>query len=235
MVVNVLTDPAGTMRQVRAGDSIFSLAIVVLSASLLGLATVPKQLRLLLESLPPVEDALLNAQHEALRAGIIRMIMVDRLIPSPTLLLAVVIAGLMADSVLGLPRDRRGRIWTVLALGLAPVLIGRAGELAMTYLLRFDTLSPGIAITLPHRFSTGPLLLWLKSDPAPAWLEIADSRINLITLWVAGLWVVGLREVDDARRVALWHVALPLFCIGVAGVVTWASGPLMFSVILGAG
>jgi len=112
-------------------------------------------------------------------------------------------------------------------------LAERLGELALTYMVQTDAMTPGDALTLPHRFSTGPLLVWWSDEPASRWLEVLDPRLNLVSLWTVGLWAVGLQVVDESPRLQPWHVLAPLFCLGVAGVITWASGPFIVGLILG--
>jgi len=235
-VLTVLVDPVRSFRQVRERDRWWVLWVVVWGgAALLGAVTIPRQLQVLYESLAPMEDPLVSMHLDALRRGLARLIFVDRLFPWPTLLLAGGMLGFVATTSLGLANDMRARLWAVIGIGLAPILVGRIGELAMTYLLELHAVSPGEAIGLPHRFSVGPRLLWWSESPAPSWLEVLDARANLIVLWVAILWALGLKAVDDAARVEAWHFGLPVFCIAVAGILTWASGPLIVSAVLGMG
>lgn len=235
-VLTVLVDPVRSLRETQRRDHRWVVWMAVWGgAALLGAATLPRQLQLLYEALAPVEDPIVAMHHEVLRRGLTRLIIVDRLFPWPALLLAGGILGLVATTALGLANDMRSRVWAIIGMGLAPILVGRIGELAMTYLLELPAVSPGEAIGLPHRFSMGPRLLWWSESSAPSWLELLDARANLVVLWVAVLWAVGLKTVDDAARVEPWHFALPLFCIAVAGVLTWAGGPLVVGAVLGMG
>ena len=235
-VLGVLVDPRGNFRRNQTDESWWvSGVLVVLGAALLGLATVPKQLRLLSEALPVVSDALLSAQHAAIRGGLSRLVFLDRLVPTPTLLVASIILGLVADSLLSLPRKQRWTVWATIGLGLAPIVVGRVGELVLTYVVQVDAMTPGHVLTMPHRFKTGPLLFWWSDEPASRWLEVVDSRVNLISFWTVGLWAIGLRALDDSSRLQAWHVLTPLLCLGLAGTITWAIGPFIVAIILGLG
>ncbi len=235
-VLGVLVDPLRNFRRIQTDESWWVPGVLVLlGAALLGLATVPKQLRLLSEALPGVSDVLLSAQHAAIRGGLSRLVFLDRLVPTPTLLVAGIILGLVADSLLSLPRERRWTVWATIGLGLAPIVVGRVGELVLTYLVQADAMTPGHALTLPHRFKTGPLLFWWSDKPASRWLEVVDQRFNLISFWTVGVWAIGLQVVDESSQLQAWHVLAPVFCLGLAGTITWASGPFIVAIILGMG
>jgi hypothetical protein len=197
----------------------------------LGLATLPRQLALLERTLAPSGDPLMAAHGALLRDGILRVILVDRLIPSPTLLLAGLLLVLAAEPVLMLARERRGTLYKIVLLGLAPLIAQRLGELAVVYLAALEAPVVGDAVTAPHRFVTGPLLFWRQPEPAPGWLEVLNDRLNLIVLWSVLLWSMGMRELDGGR-LRPWHVALPVACVAGAGVITWALGPVAYGAIL---
>lgn len=233
-IINVLLDPRRNFRRIQVDDLWGApWVLVVLGAAILGVATVPKQLRLLSEALPPSADPFLSIQHAAIREGLTRLVLADRLVPAPTLLVAAVMLGFVADSLLSLSRDRRWTIWATIGLGMAPILAQRLGELALTYVVQADAMTPGDALTLPHRFRTGPLLFWWSAEPASRWLEVLDPRVNLVSLWTVGLWAIGVQAVDESTRLQPWHVLAPSFCLALAGVITWASGPFIVGLILG--
>jgi hypothetical protein len=131
-----------------------------------------------------------------------------------------------------LARDRRRAIVAVAVLGLAPLVLDRIGELAITYLVSMDVhATPGGAITVPHRFGTGPAALWRGPGSAPAWLELLDARVNLVSLGSVALWSVGVRELDGHGWQA-WHVVLPAGCLGAAGLLTWVLTPLVLPILM---
>ena len=191
-----------------------------------------RQLGLLQKGLPVTGEAPIDAQHEALREMVARLILVDRVVPQPTVLVTALLIIIVAEPVLMLARDRRRAIAAIAVLGLSPLFVERVGELAMTYLLPAASYAtPGGAITLPHRFVTGPLILWRGADSAPHWLELLDARLNLISLASVALWSVGLHQ-HDGRRWELWHVALPAACLAGAGAITWALTPVVMPILM---
>ncbi len=232
--LSVLVDPGGTLRRAVADPHPAVLAAGLFAAlSVLGLATLPRQIHLLAEALPPTGDWLLDDQQAELRAGVLRLVVADRLVASPTLLLAVLLLAWAAEPVLMLARERRDAIWTTVLLGLAPLLVQRVGELAICYLAAQPGGTAGDAVTLPHRFVTGPLLLW-RGGPPPLWLQRLDARADLILVWSVLLWTLGLRQLDGGR-LRTWHVALPAACAAGAAVVTWVLGPVALGAVLRAG
>ncbi len=194
-------------------------------------------------TLPPVIGALdatwrdgapaVAASRAAVRAGVLRLLLIERLTPPPTACVAAALVVVAADSVLSLARDRWRAVATVAILGLAPVLVERFADLVIAYAVRGSVpATPGEAVARASGFVTGPLLLWRGPHAAPAWLETLDGRCNLVLLWCVGLWASGLRLLDG-RRLAPWHVGLPLVCLAGGGAVTWVAGPTVLGMILG--
>jgi len=209
-----------------------TLAALTATTVAFGLSTIPRQLSLLGRGLPFTGDPLMDAQHEAIREMVIRLIVVDRLVPQPTVIVAAVLILLVAEPALMLARDRRKAIVAVAVLGLSPLVLERIGELAITYLLSpASQATPGAALTIPHRFVTGPAMFWRGHESAPQWLEILDARVNLISLGCVALWSVGLRQLDG-KNWQFWHVALPLMCLVGAGLVTWALTPVVIPLLM---
>ena len=231
----VLVDPRGAMRGVAERPSPWALIVALASGLVaLGLATLPRQLALLDRTMGATGDPLLDAQTELLRSGVLRLIVADRLVASPTLIVAALFLALAAEPVLMLAREQRPAIWAIVLLGLAPLVVQRVGELAITYVAAIADPVAGDAITAPHRFVTGPLLLWRGEGPAPGWLELLSRRVNLIALWCLVLWSLGMRQLDGGRW-QLWHAALPATCVAAAGLLTWMLGPIVLALVLGAG
>ena len=228
-----IVDPWTAYREtVQARKPILALSSLVAVVVALGVATLPRQVAILNRTLVSLGDAALDAQREALRAGVLRLIVVDRLVPSPTVLVAAMLLLLAAEPVLMLARDQRHCLVTVIGLGLAPLVVQRVGEFAVTYLLDPGAhLTAGDAIMAPHRFATGPALFWARSVTVPEWVELLEPRVNLVSVWCAGLWAQGLHSLDG-RSWAPWHLTLPLVCLAGAGVLTWAFGPLVIQVVL---
>jgi hypothetical protein len=232
-VGTALIDPAGAIRAADRDPGLVPvIATVSLGCAALGAATLPRQLHELWSALAPVGDQIRDAQHALMWHGLLRLAIVDRLLPPPVVVVAALLLVLAVEPVLSLPHDRRRTLWSVVALGLAPLLVLRMGELAITYLPDGSVVrSPGEVLLLPHRFVTGPLLLW-TTESAPPWVHIMDARLNLITLWCAGLWAWGLRWLDG-RRLAAWHIAVPLAALAGGGLVTWVFTQPVVALILG--
>ncbi len=231
---DALLDPARAMR-VAAVDASPAALVACLMALLaaLGCATLPRQLALADARLAFVGDPLVDARQWLMRGALVRVMLADRLVPAPTVLLAAVLLAVVADPVFSLARDRRRLVAAVVCLGLAPLIVQRVGELALTYLVPGSALpTAGDAVSLPSRFATGAKLLWPRDAPAPVWLEVLDARLNVITLWCAALWVLGLRALDGGR-LAPWHVALPVACLAGGGLLSWILGPPALALVVG--
>jgi hypothetical protein len=233
-LAGALVDPAGATRAAASSAEPVGLLLAVLSAvTALGAATLPRQLSALRQALSPTGQPQLDLHYQAMRDGLTRVIIADRLILSPTLLLAAVLLVLASEPILAVARDRRSAIWVMALLGLAPLLVQQVGELIVTYLaIPGAHPSPGDAINLPHRFVTGPLLFWHGDASPPPWFEVINARFNIITLWCVAVWSVGLRTLDGGK-VRPWHIGAPLTCLGIAGVVTWIATPWAISALLG--
>jgi hypothetical protein len=227
-----LVDPAGACRNADQRPAPLGTAAVLLVAvTVLGALTLPRQLHLLGAALAPAGNASRDLHHQALASGLSRLMWFDRLVPPPTAVLAGLLLAWAADPLLGLARDARPRLASVVVLGLAPLLAQRAGELAMAYLADLPTpLTPGSAIDLPQEFVTGPAVFWRQD--APRWLQALSPRANLITVWSVGIWATGLRELDGGAW-RTWHVTLPIVCLAGAGLTTWWFERAVVALILG--
>jgi hypothetical protein len=211
------------------------LAAFALAGLVLGMGTLPRQLGLLDRALAPGAAGTAAPQIGALAAGLTRLMVVDRLVPLPTVPVAAILLFLAAEPVLMLAASRRRELLVVIVLGLAPLLVLRLGELAMTWLVDVGgTLPPGEVLRLPHRFASGAVLFWRRGGPPPAALEVLEARVNLFSLWSLGLWAVGLAQLES-RGVRAWHVCLPAACLAGAGVLTWVAGPIVLAGVLALG
>lgn len=233
LMAAVFVDPVEAFRAAARMPSPWPLLIGFAGTIVgLGLATVPRQLAFLGTSLPATGDPIMDAQQVALREVVTRLIVIDRLVPAPTVLMAAGLLFVVAEPVLMLARDRRRALVVVVALGLAPLIVERIGELAITHILLATSQPlPADVIRAPHRFVTGPLLLWKGPGPAPGWLEMLDARVNLVSLWCLAQWSVGLRALDG-KPWSPWHVALPAGCLAAAGLATWVLAPIVLPLLL---
>jgi hypothetical protein len=207
------------------------LAGVVTAA---GAATLPRQLSMLNQALGPSGNVLRDMQHAAMRPGLTRVIVVDRLVPPPTVVLAALLLVLAVDPVLAVAEDRRRALWSVVIAGLTPLVLQRTGELLVSYLAAVPPRPvPGDPIALPQRFATGALLFWWQDEPAPPWLLALNARFSLFAGWCVAIWAVGLRRLDR-EPAGGWHVALPAGCLVLAALVTYWLRPLAAALVLGA-
>ena len=230
---STMVNPARGMRDAVDRPCAASVGVTLfVAAALIGVATLPRQLAVL-EQVLSARDPMIQLHYEAMRSGLVRLIWIDRLVAQPSLVFAAALVVLIADPLLSLAADRKRGLVCVALLGLAPILVHQIGELAVTYLVHLGSHpTPGDAIRLPHGFSTGAKLLRSATAPAPQWLEILDSRVNFITLWSVVLWSIGLRAVEG-NRLSTVHIAIPLAALVCGGTLTWLSGPVAISLVLG--
>lgn len=230
---SVAIEPSSAVRKASANPSpTATLAVAVAVLAVLGAATLPRQLSLLAELLAPTGEPMRDMHFAAMHAGLVRAIVLDRIVPPPTVVLATFLLAVVARPVLADSEERGRAVWAVVLLGLAPLVAQRLGELVMTYVAQLDSSPvPGDAVTLPLEFTAGPLLLWRQEGPTPMWLHVINARLNLFTIWAIVIWAVGLRELDG-RRLLPWHIGVPAACLLLAGVVTWVVGPLVLGLTL---
>jgi len=229
-----LLRPGAACRAVAEQPRPFGLAVLLaILVTAVSSATLPRQLTLLDQALAPGGDMLRDLHRAAMHAGLLRVIVVDRLVPPPTLVLAAVLLVIASEPVLAVAEDRRRALWAIAIAGLVPLLVQRGGELAVSYLV--DTPSrpvPGFPIALPQRFATGALLFWWRDDAPPDWLLSVNARLNLFAGWCVVIWSAGLRQLDRDGPTA-WHVALPLGCVALAGLTTFWLRSLAAALVLG--
>ncbi|MBI4501624.1 MAG: hypothetical protein HY700_10715 [Gemmatimonadetes bacterium] len=233
MIGFTVAAPVSAAREAGRSPSPVGTAVgLLIAVAALGALTLPRQLLLLQRALAPTGDPLGDRHHAAMAAGLVRVIVADRLVPPPTVILAVLLAVLIAEPALALAQDRHREIRAVLLFGLVPLLVQRLGEAALTYAMPLPPrLTPGFAISLPQQFVTGPAMFW-TGDAAPTWVEAVSARVNLVTLWSVVLWSIGLRELDGGAFTP-WHLALPALSLGFAALLTWWLQPMVLSLVLG--
>lgn len=234
LFIKALIDPAGAAK--AAGESAnFLVASLALLGTMmaLGAATLPRQLMVLGRALGVTGNASQDLHYRLMESGLTRLIVIERLVPSPILILAAVGVVVLADPLLALARDQRPKLRTLVVIGLAPLLVQAVGELVVAYTSSLAARpTPGDAIAMANSFDTGPLLFWRRGGTAPQWLVILDARLNLISIWCVALWVAGLRLLDGGTTRA-WHLAVPVVSLCLSGVATWVLGPVVFAALLG--
>jgi len=110
----------------------------------------------------------------------------------------------VAAPLLGARGVSGGAIVAVLALGAAPLLVQRAGELAVVLAAPGAHLAAGDVAGLPARFNVGlGGVLAAAGVPAPGFLGVVAEAANGVGVWVVALWGWGLGRLDrDASRSA---------------------------------
>jgi hypothetical protein len=175
----------------------------------------------------------LSPHAEALASGLTRLMVVDRLLPMPAVLVAGGCLCLAAEPVLMLASGRKQELLVIIVLGMAPLLIQRVGELVMTWVLdAAPGMSPGEIVRMPHRFASGAVLLWRGGGYPPPLVELLEARVNVFSTWSVALWAFGLSRLDH-HRLQVWHVVLPLACLAAGGLATWLLGPVVLAGVLG--
>jgi hypothetical protein len=229
-----LVSPGAALRVIAARPEPVAMALLLACMIVVaGAATLPRQLALLNQALAPTGDPVRDTHLALMQAGLLRVIVVDRVVPPPTFVLAAVLLVLAVEPVLAVAEKRRRALWALAIAGLAPLVVHRLGELAVVYLSPApDPLRLGDAIGLPQRFATGPALLWWGDGAPPAWLLSVNARLNLFAAWSVAIWAIGLRELDTGSPTP-WHAALPAGCLLVAGLVTYWLKPVVAALVLG--
>ena len=204
-------DVAGSRRAVAV---LLGLLLLVTG---LGAAALPRLLALLGAALGDGGGAEGAAAHAAaLRVGLSRYLVADRLLPPLPLALAAVLVAAVGAPVLETRRVAARAVWGVLAVGAAPLVVQRLGELAVVWTTPAGSLLPGEVVGLPGRFNVGigGLLAAAGWTPGVA-LGAAAEAANATGLWVVALWGWGLARLDrDASRAGArlpaWPFALAL-------------------------
>jgi|GEM_PF-5889998 len=199
--LRTLWSPAAAVDDVLVHPAVATASLVILGA-VFGALALPRLLGLLDGALPPTGQALLDAHLGALRVGLTRLLVLERLVLPLGFLAGGSILWLVAAPALSGRGVRAGAVAAVLAAGLAPLLVQRAGELAVVLASPTAALAAGDIARLPARFNVGlagALAAW--GVAAPGWLGVAAEAVNVIGVWVVALWGWSLSRLDrDAGR-----------------------------------
>jgi hypothetical protein len=217
----------------EAGVRSGSLAVVgvVLPLAALGALCLPRLLDLLGVTLAPGGNALLDAHLGVMRSALARLVITDRVLPPlPYVIAALIVAAAAAPALAG--RGVRARkLWAVLAVGAAPLLVQRVGELAVVWLTPDDGLVAGDVARLPARFNVGVAgVLGLAGVTATgAWSVVAEAA-NVVGLWVVVVWGWGLAHLDRSAAAAARGAALPAWPFWLAGA-AYAAGYALYAAL----
>jgi hypothetical protein len=216
-------------------------ASLVLLVAVLGALTLPRLLALLDAALLPIGQPLLDAHLGVLRVGLRRLLLVERLVfPLPYLAGGILLC-LVSAPVLAGRGVTIGAIVAVLALGAAPLLVQRSGELAVVLAAPGAHLAAGDVAGLPARFNVGlagALAAWGVS--APGWLGVVAEAANGVGLWVVVLWAWGLSRLDrDARASAraghtMWWYGVAATAYAAGWALYAALYPYLLVLVMGA-
>ncbi|HTT68299.1 MAG TPA: hypothetical protein VMF70_09745 [Gemmatimonadales bacterium] len=225
-------DVAGSRR------ALLALAALLLLLAALGAASLPRLLALLGETLGG--GAAAAAHADALRAGLARYLVADRLLPPVPIALAATLVAMVATPALAGRRVAGRAVCGVLAVGAAPLVVQRLGELAVVWATPAAGLVPGDVAALAARFNVGAagLLAAVGQSPAGA-LSVAAEAANAIGLWVVALWGWGLARLDHDAAPAgpglpAWPFVLAVAAYGVAYALYAVLFPYYLVLVMGA-
>jgi hypothetical protein len=239
LALDALAAPGAAMDVAGSRHAVVALAGLLLLAGALGAASLPRLLALLAATLAPGGSPLGAAHSDALREGLTRYVVADRLLPPPPLVIAALVVGLVSAPVLSTRGVAARAVCGVLAVGAAPLVIQRLGELLVVWVTPGDGLVAGDVIGLAARFNVGLGGLLGAAGVTPGvTLGVAAEAANAIGIWVVVLWGWGLARLDRAAAggtagSAVWPFALAGVAYGVGYAVYAAFLPSYLMLVMG--
>jgi len=234
-----LGEPGAAMDVAGSRHAALALASVLFLLCALGAASLPRLLALLSATLAPLGSSLAAGHAAALREGLVRYVVADRLLPPLPLVVAALIVWLVSAPILAGRRVAGRAVCGVLAVGAAPLVVQRLGELVVVWTTPADGLVAGDVAGLAARFNVGLAGLLSAAGQAPGGaLSVVAEATNAIGLWVVGLWGWGLARLDrDASRgragPVAWPFVLSVLAYGV-GYAAYAAGlPYYLMLVMG--
>jgi hypothetical protein len=233
--LEALGAPGAAMDVAGSSHPLLALAGLLFLAGALGAASLPRLLALLAATLAPGGPPLTAGHTDALREGLTRYIVADRLLPPPPLVIAALVVWLVSAPVLAERGIARRAVWGVLAMGAAPLVVQRLGELLVVWATPGDGLVAGDVAGLAGRFNVGLAGLLSAAGLVPGGaLSVVAEAANAIGVWVVVLWGWGVARLDrDASRGsagrAIWPfvLAATAYGIGYAAYATFLPAYLM--------
>ena len=232
--VRALWSP-GAALDAAANHRVIAPASLVLVVAALGALTLPRLLGLLDVVLQPTGQEMLDAHLGVLRIGLARLVLFERLVVPLPFVAAGALLALVAGPVLSGRGVTAGAVWAVLALGAAPLLVQRAGELAVVLAAPTAGLGPGDVAGLPARFNVGVAgALAAAGIAAPGWLGVAAEAANGVGLWVVALWGWGLSRLDRDRGASARGAHALGWCVAAAAAYSagWALYAALYPTLL---
>lgn len=237
--LEALGAPGVAMDVAGSCHAVLALVGLLFLAGALGAASLPRLLALLTATLAPGGPPLAAEHTDALREGLTRYIVADRLIPPLPLVIAALLVGFVSAPVLAERRVAGRAVCGVLAVGAAPLVVQRLGELLVVWATPGDGLVAGDVAGLAARFNVGLAGLFSAVGLAPGGaLSVVAEAANAIGIWVVVLWGWGLaRLARDASRGragwAIWPFALAALAYGIGYAVYAAFLPSYLMLVMG--
>lgn len=229
--VRTVMSPGAAIDEARVRADPLALASVALLVAVLGALGLPRLLALLEAALAPSGQALLDAHLGVMRAALARLLIADRVLPPLPYVIGGLIVVAIAAPVLAGRRVRGRAIVAVLAVGAAPLLVQRVGELAVVWLVPGDGLVAGDVARLPARFNIGVagLLAAAGVTASGAWSVVAEAA-NAVGVWVVVLWGWGLASLERSASAAARGAALRAWPFWLAGA-AYAAGYALYAAL----
>jgi len=234
-----LGEPGVAMDVAGSRHAVLALAGVLLLLGALGAASLPRLLALLAATLAPSGSTLAAAHADALHDGLVRYVVADRLLPPLPLVAAALIVAVVAVPILSGRRVAGKAVCGVLAVGAAPLVVQRLGELIVIWTTPADGLVAGDVAGLAARFNVGLAGLLSAAGQAPGGaLSVVAEAANAIGLWVVVLWGWGLARLDrDAShgrvRPPAWPFVLSALAYGAGYAAYAVSFPSYLMLVMG--
>jgi len=237
--LDALGAPGAAMDVAGSRHALLALAGLLFLAGVLGAATLPRLLALLAATLVPAGPQLATGHADVLREGLTRYIVADRLLPPPPLVVAALLVGLVAVPVLAERRVAGRAVCGVLAVGAAPLVVQRLGELLVVWATPGEGLVAGDVAGLAARFNVGLAGLFSAAGFAPGGaLSVVAEAANAVGVWMVVLWGWGLARLDrDASRgrtgLPIWPFALAAVAYGIGYAAYAACLPSYLMLVMG--
>lgn len=215
--VRALLAPHQAMAESEAAAGWGALGLL-LGVTALGALALPRLLHLLGGAMPPTGNPIVDAQNAVVTRALMRLVVVDRLVPPLDLVLGACLLCLIAALLFWAAGESPRRVVGAVALASAPALIQRLGELAVVWLVGRDGMVAGEVISLPARFNTGlTAVLTAFGRPPGGWMEVGASALSVVGVWTIALWALALRRSDARSAAGAQSWALGAACLAYAG------------------
>ena len=230
--VRAVVSPDASLREAAVASGRVMAASLLLLVALLGALALPRLQALLGAGLADGRSSLLDAHVAVLRVGLARYVLADRLLPPLPYAIGAVFAWLVSAPVLAGSGVRARTVAAVLMAGASPLLVQRAGELAVVWLTPGGALAAGDIVGLPARFNVGVAgALAAAGVRLDGWRSVAAEAANGIGVWVVLLWGWGLACLDRGPRATAPRASGAIrWCLVAA--VAYGAGYAMYGALL---